>query len=205
MSQTLQLNKENLEEVPADLERIEQLTRELLVEIDEDPDREGLVRTPARVARSWKELTKGYHMDITEVLNDAIFQEEVDEMVVVTDIDFFSLCEHHLLPFFGKVHVGYIPDGHVLGLSKLPRLVEVFSRRLQLQERMNEQIARAIEEVIKPKGVAVVSEAKHLCMMMRGVQKTTANTVASAMRGVFRNDRKTRSEFMDFIHQGSNK
>lgn len=182
---------------------IENLTRGLLQELGEEPDREGLVRTPARVARAWRDLTAGYQMDVETVMNQAIFEEDYDEMVVVTNIDFFSLCEHHLLPFFGKAHIGYVPKGKVLGLSKLPRIVEVFSRRLQLQERMTQQIAQAIEEAIQPQGVAVVTEAQHLCMMMRGVEKTNTNTVASSMRGVFRADRKTRLEFMDFIHQGS--
>lgn len=184
-------------------EQLESLTRELLSTLGEDPDREGLLKTPHRVARSWEFLTAGYQMDLQTVINEAVFEETVDEMVVVTDIDFYSLCEHHLLPFFGKIHVGYVPNGKVIGLSKLPRIVEVFARRLQLQERLNEQIAKAIEEAIEPRGVAVVSEAEHLCMIMRGVQKVNSKTVASAMRGVFRSDKRTRSEFMDFIHQGT--
>lgn len=187
----------------AEHDPIEDLTTDLLIQIQEDPNREGLVKTPGRVARAWRDLTKGYHVTLEDALNDAVFAEEVDEMVAVTNIDFFSLCEHHLLPFFGKVHIGYIPDGKVLGLSKIPRIVEMFSRRLQLQERMNEQIAKAVEEAIQPKGVAVVSEAHHLCMMMRGVEKTTSMTVASAMRGMFRSDRRTRQEFMDFVRRGS--
>lgn len=182
---------------------IEQLTRDLLIQVDENPEREGLVKTPARVAKAWRYITHGYRQSIEEVINGAVFTEEVDEMVAVTNIDFFSLCEHHLLPFFGKVHIGYIPDGKVIGLSKIPRIVEVFARRLQLQERLNEQIARSVEEVIQPRGVAVVSEAHHLCMMMRGVEKTTSKTVASAMRGVFRTDRRTRQEFMEFVRQGT--
>ncbi len=184
---------------------VEELIRQLLWQLGENPDREGLVKTPYRVARAWKFLTRGYHLDIEAVLNQAIFKEDMDEMVVVADIDFFSLCEHHMLPFFGKIHIGYIPDGKVLGLSKMPRLVEVFCRRLQLQERMTDQIADALEEAIEPKGVAVVSEAQHLCMMMRGVEKTNSKTVASAMRGVFRKNRETRAEFMSFIHQGTRK
>lgn len=182
---------------------IESYTRSLLQAVGEDPEREGLLLTPRRTAKAWRTLTRGYDQDLHEVLNNAIFEENVDEMVVVTDIDFFSLCEHHLLPFFGKAHIGYIPNGRVIGLSKIPRIVEMFARRLQLQERMNEQIARAIEEAIQPKGVAVVSEATHLCMVMRGVQKVNSKTVASAMRGLFRSDKGTRSEFMDFIHQGT--
>jgi len=184
-------------------ESLEELTRKILERIGEDPDREGLLKTPERVARAWKFLTHGYHLDIESVINKAIFEEEVDEMVVVTDIDFFSLCEHHLLPFYGKAHIGYIPKGKVLGLSKMPRLVEVFSRRLQLQERMTQQIADAIEKAIQPAGVAVVTEAEHMCMMMRGVEKTNSKTVASAMRGLFRTNRLTRAEFMSFIHQGT--
>ncbi len=188
---------------PQRLNSIEELTRELLWQVGEDPDREGLVKTPQRVARAWKFLTHGYHLDIQSVINNAVFEEQVDEMVVVIDIDFFSLCEHHLLPFYGKAHVGYIPNGKVIGLSKIPRLVEMFSRRLQLQERMTFQIADAIEEAIQPAGVAVVTEAEHLCMMMRGVEKTTSNTITSAMRGVFRTNRLTRNEFMSYIHQGT--
>lgn len=188
-----------------DTDPIESITRNLLEAVGEDPDREGLLRTPHRVAKAWRDLTAGYTSDLETVLNGAIFEETVDEMVVVTDIDFFSLCEHHLLPFHGKIHIGYIPNGRVLGLSKLPRISEIFSRRLQLQERMNEQIANALEEAIQPKGVAVVSEAYHLCMMMRGIQKTSTKTIASAMRGVFRKDRATRSEFMDFIKQSTSR
>jgi GTP cyclohydrolase I len=182
---------------------MENLTRELLRCIGEDPDREGLIRTPARVARAMRFLTRGYDQDIKAIINNAIFEEDIDEMVVVTDIDFFSMCEHHMLPFFGKAHVGYIPNGKVIGLSKMPRLVEVFSRRLQLQERLTNQIALAIEEAIQPQGVAVVTEARHMCMMMRGVEKTNTNTITSSMRGVFRTDRLSRNEFMEFIHKAS--
>lgn len=182
---------------------IESIMQELLCEIGEDPDREGLVKTPARVARAWRFLTRGYNQDIQSAINEAIFEEDVDEMVVVREIDFFSICEHHLLPFYGKAHVGYIPNGKVIGLSKMPRLVEIFSRRLQLQERLTQQIARAIDEAIQPQGVAVVTEACHLCMMMRGVEKVNSTTVASAMLGAFRNDRRTRSEFMDLISHNS--
>ena len=181
------------------------LVRELIIAVGEDPERPGLQLTPKRVAKALRFLTQGYQQNLQEVINGAIFAEEIDEMVVVTDIDFFSLCEHHLLPFFGKAHVGYIPKGKVIGLSKLPRLVEVFSRRLQLQERMTQQIAQAIEEAVQPQCVAVVTEAKHLCMMMRGVMKTNTNTISSAMRGVFSTCTRTREEFMSFIHQGSAK
>jgi len=184
---------------------LEGLIRELLYNIGEDAEREGLASTPRRVARAWRFLTRGYDQDVDAIVNQAIFEEEIDEMVVVADIDFFSLCEHHLLPFFGKAHVGYIPNGKVLGLSKMPRLVEVFSRRLQLQERLTQQIAQAIEDAIRPQGVAVVTEARHMCMMMRGVEKTSSITVASSMRGIFRSDRRTRDEFMDFIHKAGAK
>ncbi|MDX9753014.1 MAG: GTP cyclohydrolase I FolE [bacterium] len=176
------------------------VVHELLEQIGEDPTREGLVKTPERSARAWRFLTRGYTQDIQSVINEAIFEEDVDEMVVVREIDFFSLCEHHLLPFWGKAHIGYIPKGKVIGLSKMPRLVEVFSRRLQLQERMTLQIARAIEEAIQPRGVAIVTEACHMCMMMRGVEKVNSNTIASAMLGAFRNDRRTRAEFLSLIN-----
>lgn len=184
---------------------LKRLTRELLINIGEDPDREGLVKTPERVTRAWRFLTRGYDQDIQRIINNAVFEETCDEMVVVTNIDFFSLCEHHMLPFFGRAHVGYIPQGKVIGLSKLPRLVEVFSRRLQLQERMTQQIAKVIEDAIHPMGVAVVTEAQHFCMMMRGVEKVNSNTVTSAMRGVFRKNRGTREEFMEFIHRGTSR
>ncbi|MBI1388305.1 MAG: GTP cyclohydrolase I FolE [bacterium] len=187
---------------PSQEDPIAGFTRELLLSLGEDPGREGLAKTPGRVAEAWRFLASGYGMDVEAVVNDAIFQADADEMVIVSDIDFFSLCEHHLLPFFGKVHVGYIPDGRVLGLSKFPRLVDVFSRRLQLQERMTLQIAEAIQSVLKPRGVAVVSEAEHLCMMMRGVQKVNSSTLASAMLGDFRTDRRTREEFMQLIRKG---
>ncbi|MBD3266830.1 GTP cyclohydrolase I FolE [bacterium] len=189
--------------IQAEQDRLQGLIQDLLFEIGEDPDREGLVKTPERVSRAWRFLTRGYSQDIDAVLNDAIFEEDVDEMVVVRHIDFFSLCEHHMLPFYGKAHVGYIPNGKVIGLSKLPRLVEVYSRRLQLQERMTTQIAESIQKAINPKGVAVVTEGLHMCMMMRGVEKVNSTTVASAMLGLFRSDRRTRSEFMDLISHNS--
>lgn len=187
------------------IDPIQAIARDLLIHIGEDPSREGLVKTPERVARAWRFLTRGYDQDIQRIINNAIFEESCDEMVVVTNIDFFSLCEHHMLPFYGKAHVGYIPQGRVIGLSKIPRLVEVFSRRLQLQERMTQQIAQVIEEAIHPMGVAVVTEAQHFCMMMRGVEKVNSNTVASAMRGVYRKNRGAREEFMEFIHRGTAK
>ncbi len=167
--------------------------------IGEDPEREGLLRTPERVARSWEFLTGGYTMDTEEILNGAIFEERYDEMVIVKDIDFFSLCEHHLLPFFGKAHVAYIPNGKIVGLSKLPRIVDMFARRLQVQERMTQQIAETIQRHLAPQGVAVVTEASHMCMMMRGVEKQNSSTTASAMLGVFKHQVETRNEFMNLI------
>jgi GTP cyclohydrolase I len=173
--------------------------RRLLTEIGENPEREGLRETPRRVEQSLRFLTSGYTTDLDEVLNGALFTVEYNEMVIVRDIDFYSLCEHHILPFFGKCHVAYIPDGKVIGLSKLPRLVDVFARRLQVQERLTSQIAETIEAKIGPLGVAVVMEATHLCMAMRGVEKQNSVTVTSAMRGVFHDDARTRSEFLELI------
>jgi GTP cyclohydrolase I len=173
--------------------------RRLLTEIGENPDREGLRETPRRVEQSMQFLTSGYTTDIDDVVNGALFTVEYNEMVIVRDIDFYSLCEHHILPFFGKCHVAYIPDGKVIGLSKIPRLVEVFARRLQVQERLTSQIAETIEAKIHPLGVAVVMEATHLCMAMRGVEKQNSVTVTSAMRGVFHGDARTRSEFLELI------
>src|ERR1041385_8601044 len=172
---------------------------EILSLIGEDPDREGLQRTPRRVAKAWKFLTSGYKQDIKKVLNGAVFTEKYNEMVIVKDIDFFSLCEHHLLPFYGKAHIAYIPNGKILGLSKLPRIVEVFSKRLQVQERMTQQIADTLYETLEPDGVAVVIEARHLCMMMRGVEKQHSVATTSAMLGSFREDERTRNEFLNLI------
>ncbi len=174
------------------------LIREMLVRLGEDPEREGLLRTPERVHRSLEFLTKGYNEDPLTLLNGALFTVEYDEMVIVKDIEMFSLCEHHMLPFFGKVHVAYIPNGKVIGLSKIPRLVEIFARRLQVQERLTTQIAETIQDVIQPQGVGVVIEARHLCMMMRGVEKQHSAAVTSAMLGAFR-DLDTRSEFLSLI------
>lgn len=176
--------------------RIEELVEDILYEIGEDPTREGLLRTPHRVAKAMKFLTGGYEQDIAAVLNGAIFDDKYDEMVIVRNIDFSSLCEHHLLPFFGRVHLAYIPNGKIVGLSKLPRIVDVFARRLQVQERLTRQIADAIFEYLNPAGVGVIIEACHLCMMMRGVQKQNATATTSAMLGVFKDDRKTRQEFL---------
>ncbi|MBI4475811.1 MAG: GTP cyclohydrolase I FolE [Acidobacteria bacterium] len=180
------------------------LIRQLLIEIGENPDREGLLRTPARVQAALRFLTSGYQADVDRVLNGALFTVDYSEMVMVKDIDFYSLCEHHLLPFFGRCHVAYIPRKKVIGLSKLPRLVEIFSRRLQLQERMTNQIAETIEQRINPLGVAVVVEATHLCMAMRGVEKQNAFALTSAMLGAFRNNPTTRMEFLELIkHRAS--
>ena len=178
---------------------MQDLIRQLLVELGEDPSRDGLVETPKRVEKSLRFLTSGYDADVDSVLNNALFSVEYNEMVIVKDIDFYSLCEHHLLPFFGKCHVAYLPQGRVIGLSKIPRLVEVFSRRLQIQERLTSQIAETILDKINPFGVAVVMEATHLCMSMRGVEKQNSFAVTSAMLGVFREDARTRMEFLELI------
>jgi GTP cyclohydrolase I len=178
---------------------LEGLVHTMLKELGEDPGRDGLERTPARVARSMRTFTEGYSQDPSEVLQGALFDVSYDEMVLVRDIDFYSLCEHHLLPFFGRAHIGYIPNGKVVGLSKLPRVVEIFARRLQVQERLTTQLAQTIEEVLAPRGVGVVVEAIHLCMMMRGVEKQNSFAITSSMRGAFQTDSKTRSEFMELI------
>jgi GTP cyclohydrolase I len=181
---------------------IEASVRKILTNIGEDPDREGLLSTPDRVARMYDELTVGYHTDPVKLINDAVFDVDYDEMVVVKDIDFFSMCEHHMLPFFGRVHVAYIPDSKVIGLSKIPRIVEMFARRLQVQERMTKQIAEFIDEVLHPKGVAVVVEGSHMCSMMRGVKKANATMTSSTMLGSFKEKSKTRAEFMSHIARG---
>jgi GTP cyclohydrolase I len=178
---------------------LERLIREVLKEIGENPDREGLERTPERVAKAYRYLTSGYRQDASEVLNGALFTEEYDEMVVVKDIDFYSVCEHHVLPFFGKCHVAYMPSRRIVGLSKIARLVEMYSRRLQVQERLTTQIAQTINEVLQPRGVAVVMEALHMCMLMRGVEKQNSKAVTSAMLGAFRENAETRAEFMELI------
>ncbi len=180
----------------------ESLIRQILVLLKEQPDRHGLRRTPLRVAKALDFLTNGYGMTIEDAVRDAIFTEDCREMVVVRDIEFYSLCEHHMLPFFGRAHVGYLPDGKVVGLSKVARVVDVFARRLQVQERLTNQVADALMETLQPHGVAVVTEASHTCMMMRGVQKQNSATVTSAMRGGFETNGRTRSEFMGFIGRG---
>jgi GTP cyclohydrolase I len=184
---------------PVPIDPIAGTIRELLAELGEDPDREALLRTPARVAESLRFLTQGYGVDVRDVIRDAIYAEPYEEMVLVRDVEVYSLCEHHMLPFYGRAHIAYMPRGRIVGLSKLPRVVDVFARRLQVQERLTTQIAEALDEALHPYGVAVVIEAFHLCMMMRGVQKQNSQTVTSALTGVFRSDPKTRSEFLELI------
>ncbi|MBT0879428.1 GTP cyclohydrolase I FolE [Campylobacter sp. RM12640] len=178
---------------------MQDLIKNLLIKIGENPNREGLVKTPERVQKSYEFLCSGYTKNPKEILNEAIFNTDNNEMVLVKDIDFYSLCEHHLLPFFGKVHIAYIPNGKVVGLSKLPRLVEVYSRRLQIQEQLCEQISLALYEILKPKGVAVTIEAEHLCMQMRGIQKVNSKTITSSLKGIFLSDERTRKEFYSLI------
>jgi GTP cyclohydrolase IA len=183
---------------------LEELVREMIVRLGEDPSREGLERTPDRVRRTYEFLTKGYREDPEAMLKKALFSVSYDEMVIVKDVEMFSLCEHHMLPFFGKVHVAYIPNGKVIGLSKIPRLIEIFSRRLQIQERLTTQIAETIQNAIQPQGVGVVIEARHLCMMMRGVEKQHSAAVTSSMLGCFRENQETRNEFLALIRQRAN-
>ncbi len=188
--------------VPNDvtLELADLVSRQLSL-LGEDPEREGLLRTPDRVAKSLSWLTRGYHEDLHDVVNGAIFEEQHESMVLVRDVELYSMCEHHMLPFFGKAHVAYIPNGRILGLSKVPRVVDIFARRLQVQERLSDQIADALMEVLQPLGVGVVIEAQHLCMMMRGVEKQNSTTVTSAVRGVFRDSPMTREEFLRLVHR----
>ncbi len=186
---------------PTPEDELEKLVRRQLELIGEDPARDGLLDTPERVARSLSWLTRGYDMNVADVVGDAVFEEAHESMVMVRDIELYSMCEHHMLPFFGRAHIAYIPDGRIVGLSKLPRLVEVFARRLQVQERLTEQIADAIESVLRPRGVGVVIEAVHLCMMMRGVEKQNSETITSALRGEFRECQMTRDEFLGLAHR----
>ena len=182
-----------------DLDRIEKLVRQLLVELGEDPQREGLLNTPRRVAKALSFLTQGYRANLDEVINKALFTQDTSSMVIVKDIEVYSMCEHHMLPFFGRCHIGYIPDGKVFGVSKLARLVDMFARRLQLQERLTEQISKVVMEEIGAKGVGVMIEARHLCMMMRGVEKQNSTMVTSSVLGVFREHLATREEFLTLV------
>lgn len=179
--------------------RVARIVRELLEAVGEDPAREGLQRTPHRVEKSWCELLSGQYQTVSQVIGEGIFHEDCSEMVLVKDIEFYSLCEHHLLPFYGRVHVGYIPDGRIIGLSKIPRIVDLFARRLQVQERMTSQIAQALQDALQPKGVGVVADGVHLCMMMRGVQKQNSSAMTSCLLGSFQSDAKTRNEFLAFV------
>ncbi len=181
------------------ISKIEEITKQLLKEIGEDPNREGLIKTPRRVSKAWEFFSKGYKENLNVIINDAIFEEDARDMVIVRDVEFFSLCEHHLIPFFGKAHVGYIPNGKVIGLSKIPRIIDMFARRLQVQERLTHQIADAINSVLNPKGVSVVMEGRHMCMQMRGVEKQNSFTSTSAMSGQFKKSAETRSEFLSII------
>ena len=180
-------------------EKIADLTKLLLKEIGEDSNREGLIKTPSRVSKAWSFFSRGYNQDVDEIINDAIFNEDAKDMVVVRDVEFFSLCEHHLIPFFGKAHVAYIPNGKVVGLSKIPRIIDMFSRRLQVQERLTRQIAETIQDVLEPIGVAVIMEGQHMCMQMRGVEKQNSLTTTSSMLGKFRQSDRTRAEFLSII------
>lgn len=197
--------EENRRDSPTDApakpsqDHVEGMYRDILRFVGEDPEREGLLRTPHRIAEAMKFLTSGYTQDVQTLLNGAVFHEDYDDMVVVKDVEFYSQCEHHMLPFFGKAHIGYIPNGRIVGLSKIPRLVDMFSRRLQVQERLTTEIAQALEEALKPRGVAVVLEGAHMCMLMRGVQKQDATMITSHMMGAFRSDRATRQEFMALV------
>ena len=179
--------------------KIKDLTKQLLVELGENPDREGLLQTPHRVAKAWGFLSQGYRQDIKTLINNAVFEEEYDQMDLVKDIEFYSMCEHHLLPFFGSAHIAYIPNGKIIGLSKIPRILDMFARRLQVQERMTQEVATMLDDTLKPKGVAVILEAQHMCMQMRGVEKKNSYMSTSAMLGTFRDDNKTRKEFLDII------
>ena len=180
-------------------EKIAGLTKLLLKELGEDPNREGLIKTPSRVSKAWGFFSRGYNQDVDQIINDAIFNEDAKDMVVVRDVEFFSLCEHHLIPFFGKAHVAYIPNGKVVGLSKIPRIIDMFSRRLQVQERLTRQIAETMQDVLEPIGVAVIMEGQHMCMQMRGVEKQNSLTTTSSMLGKFRQSDRTRAEFLSIL------
>jgi len=184
-----------------DEESIASMMKKILLRIGEDPSREGLVRTPDRAEKALRFLTSGYQMDVQSIINGALFNQKVDEMVVVKDIEFYSMCEHHLLPFFGTMHVAYLPQDKVIGLSKIPRIVDMFARRLQLQERLTQDVAQTIQDVLEPRGVGVICEARHFCMMMRGVEKQHSGTVTSAMLGAFREGKETRDEFLSLVSQ----
>ena len=185
----------------ADGESITAHMKSILEQLGEDPSREGLVQTPQRAAKALRYLTSGYETDLESIVNGALFTHECDEMVIVRDIEFFSMCEHHLLPFFGKIHVGYLPDRKVIGLSKIPRIVDMFARRLQLQERLTQQVAETLRDVLQPRGVAVICEARHFCMMMRGVEKQHSGTMTSSMLGAFRSRKETRDEFLSLVRK----
>ena len=180
-------------------DKIKNLTKQLLEEIGEDPSREGLLKTPSRVAKAWSFFSRGYNQDLDEIINNAVFNEDATDMVVVRDVEFFSLCEHHLIPFFGRAHVAYLPNGKVIGLSKIPRIIDMFSRRLQVQERLTRQIAETVKEILDPIGVAVIMEGQHMCMQMRGVEKQNSLTTTSSMLGKFRESDRTRAEFLSII------
>lgn len=180
-------------------DKIENLTKQLIEEIGEDPSREGLLKTPSRVSKAWSFFSGGYNQDLDKIINNAVFNEDATDMVVVRDVEFFSLCEHHLIPFFGRAHVAYLPNGKVIGLSKIPRIIDMFSRRLQVQERLTRQIAETVKEILDPIGVAVIMEGQHMCMQMRGVEKQNSLTTTSSMLGKFRESDRTRAEFLSII------
>jgi len=183
----------------SNIDNIKQLIHKLLIQIGENPEREGIIKTPERVAKAWDFFASGYTQNLDSIINNAVFAEDYDEMVTIKDIDYFSLCEHHLLPFFGRAHIAYIPNGKIIGLSKVPRIVDMFSRRLQVQERMTQQVAESLQMVLSPKGVAVVLEGEHMCMQMRGVEKQNSYATTSSMTGIFLKDSRTREEFLNII------
>ncbi len=199
VSPTDRIVSDEEKKAPLQSDDFAELVTQMLEQLGENPQREGLAQTPTRVAQAWRFLTHGYDQSVEELLNGALFSVEYDEMVIVRDIELYSLCEHHLLPFFGKCHVAYLPSDRVIGLSKIPRIVDMFARRLQVQERLTQQIAQTITEWIRPRGVGVVIEAKHLCMMMRGVEKQNSSMITSAMLGTFREDQRSRTEFLDLV------